>query len=68
MLSLCDLQKIDSYQEIKDEIASLRVSVPLSMFCLDCDKLNKELCDRTEKLKERLIVYELEENRVLNKE
>ncbi|XP_045076641.1 dynein axonemal heavy chain 3-like [Coregonus clupeaformis] len=37
------------------------------MFCLDVLSLNKDLCDRAEKLKDRLIVFEVDENRELNK-
>jgi len=62
------LQKIDSYQNLKDEIALLRITVPLSLFCLDCVALNQELCNRTQKLKDRLVAYEVDENRVLNRE
>ncbi|XP_072168572.1 dynein axonemal heavy chain 3-like [Diadema setosum] len=61
------IKKIGSYQQLKDEISSLRITVPLSMFCLDCKMLNKDLCDRAQKLKERLITFEVDENRTLNK-
>lgn len=62
------MKKIDSYQSLKNEIASLRITVPLSMFCLDCVALNQELCQRTQKLKERLVMFEIDENRMLNRE
>lgn len=61
------MQKIDSYQELKDEIASMRVTAPLSMFCLDCVNLNHELCQRAQRLRERLVVFVVDENRDLNK-
>ncbi|KAF6029438.1 DNAH3 [Bugula neritina] len=61
-------KKIESYQRLKDEIASLRITVPLSLFCLDCIALNQELCNRTQKLKNRLVVFEVDENRQLNRE
>ncbi|CAH1793734.1 unnamed protein product, partial [Owenia fusiformis] len=60
-------QKIDSYRELKDEIALLRITVPLSMFCLDCQALNAELCHRAQKLRDRLVAFEVDENRDLNK-
>ncbi|KAK6187847.1 hypothetical protein SNE40_005782 [Patella caerulea] len=60
-------QKINSLQDLKDEIASLRITVPLSMFCLDCVQLNQELCLRAQKLRERLITFEVDENRDLNR-
>jgi len=61
------LQKINSLQDLKNEIALLRVTVPLSMFCLDCVALNQDLGARAEKLKQRLISFEIDENRELNK-
>ncbi|XP_046326217.1 dynein axonemal heavy chain 3-like [Haliotis rufescens] len=60
-------KKITGYQDLKDEIALLRITVPLSMFCLDCVQLNTELCHRAQRLKERLIVFEVDENRELNR-
>lgn len=45
----------------------MHITVPLSMFCLDVLSLNKDLCDRAERLKDRLIVFEVDENRELNK-
>ncbi|XP_059139620.1 dynein axonemal heavy chain 3-like isoform X2 [Physella acuta] len=59
--------KIDSYQDLKDEIASMRVTAPLSMFCLDCVNLNHDLCHRAQRLRERLVVFVVDENRDLNK-
>ncbi|XP_078610604.1 dynein axonemal heavy chain 3-like isoform X1 [Branchiostoma floridae x Branchiostoma japonicum] len=61
-------KKINSYQQLKDEIALLRITVPLSMFTLACEDLNVDLCARAQKLKDRLVVFEVDENRVLNKE
>ncbi|KAJ7985025.1 hypothetical protein DPEC_G00360850 [Dallia pectoralis] len=60
-------QKINGFQQMWKEIASLHITVPLSMFCLDALRLNEDLCDRSESLKDRLIVFKVEENRDLNK-
>ncbi|KAK1794827.1 hypothetical protein P4O66_009897, partial [Electrophorus voltai] len=60
-------KKIRAVARVWEEIASLRVTVPLAMFCLEAVDLHDNLCDRTELLKELLITYELEENRDLNK-
>uniref|UniRef100_A0A8C0FKF3 Uncharacterized protein n=1 Tax=Bubo bubo TaxID=30461 RepID=A0A8C0FKF3_BUBBB len=49
------------------EIASMHVTVPLALFCLDAVQLNEELCNRTQNLKDRLIEFEVMENRKLNK-
>uniref|UniRef100_A0A8D0GFM9 Uncharacterized protein n=1 Tax=Sphenodon punctatus TaxID=8508 RepID=A0A8D0GFM9_SPHPU len=59
--------KIDGLTKLKKEIASMHVTVPLAMFCLDALKLNEELCRQTQKLKDRLIEFEVDENRELNK-
>ncbi|XP_070580768.1 dynein axonemal heavy chain 3-like [Ptychodera flava] len=61
-------KKIDGYHALKEEIALLRITVPLSMFCLDCVALNADLCARAQKLKDRLVAFEVEENRKLNKD
>ena len=60
-------QKIQEYQDLKDEIMLLRITVPLSMFCLDCVNLNNELALRAQRLKERLVAFEVDENRDLNR-
>ncbi len=62
-----NLQKIESINHLWKEIASLRVTVPLSMFCLYAGKLNDDLCDRAARLKDKIIMFEVEENRELNK-
>lgn len=49
------------------EIASLRITVPLSMLCLCAGKLNDNLCERAQRLKDKLITFKMEENRELNK-
>ncbi|KAI3358460.1 hypothetical protein L3Q82_014895 [Scortum barcoo] len=60
-------KKIESINHLWKEIASLRVTVPLSMFCLYAGNLNDDLCERAERLKDMIIVFEVEENRELNK-
>nr|XP_006820578.1 PREDICTED: dynein heavy chain 3, axonemal-like [Saccoglossus kowalevskii] len=61
-------KKIDGLQSLKEEIALLRITVPLSMFCLDCINLNMDLCARSQKLKDKLVAFEIDENRKLNKD
>ncbi|XP_030596674.1 dynein heavy chain 3, axonemal isoform X2 [Archocentrus centrarchus] len=60
-------KKIESIDQQRKEIALLCVTVPLSMFCLYAGNLNDDLCDRAERLKERVIIFKVEENRELNK-
>lgn len=45
----------------------MHVTVPLAMFCLDALNLNEELCNRAQNLKNKLIQFEVDENRELNK-
>ncbi|NWJ00116.1 DYH3 protein, partial [Crypturellus undulatus] len=59
-------EKIDNLTKLKREIASLHVTVPLAMFCLDAVQLNEELCSRIQNLKDRLIEFQVIENRTLN--
>lgn len=61
------LQRIEGINNLWREIASIRVTVPLSMFCLCAGKLNEDLCDRAEKLRNKIIVFKMEENRQLNR-
>ncbi|XP_061086442.1 dynein axonemal heavy chain 3 [Conger conger] len=60
-------KKIEDIQQLFVEIASLHVTVPLSVFCLDAANLNHDLCNRAMRLKEMLITFEVDENRELNK-
>ncbi|KAF0024691.1 hypothetical protein F2P81_023493 [Scophthalmus maximus] len=62
-----NLQKIESINHLWKEIALLPVTVPLSMFCLCAGKLNEDLCERAEGLKDEIVMFEVEENRELNK-
>ncbi|MGH0124048.1 UNVERIFIED_CONTAM: hypothetical protein FKN15_034456 [Acipenser sinensis] len=60
-------EKIEGIHKLQKEIGSLHITVPLAVFCLDAVSLNVDLCVRAEKLKERLILFEVDENRELNK-
>ncbi|XP_030626002.1 dynein heavy chain 3, axonemal [Chanos chanos] len=60
-------KKIDGVQTVCREISSLRVTVPMSLICLDAVGLNAELCHRAESLKEQLVTFQVDENRQLNK-
>ncbi|XP_029639148.1 dynein heavy chain 3, axonemal-like isoform X2 [Octopus sinensis] len=60
-------EKIDAFHTLKNEIAVLYVTVPLSMFSLDCTLLNEALCNKAEGLKQRLITHCVDENRELNR-
>ncbi|XP_008290011.1 dynein heavy chain 3, axonemal [Stegastes partitus] len=60
-------KKVESSKLLQEEIATLRITVPLSMFCLCVGKLNADLCDRAERLKDKIVTFKVEENRELNK-
>ena len=60
-------QKIDSYQNLSKEIASLHITVPLNMLCLNCDDVNKELSARAARLADRMIHYVVDQNRDKNR-
>ncbi|XP_073447160.1 dynein axonemal heavy chain 3 isoform X2 [Aquarana catesbeiana] len=59
-------KKINNLSQLQGEIASMQITVPLAMFCLDALRFNEDLCARAQKLKDRLIQYEVDENRELN--
>ncbi|XP_056593901.1 dynein axonemal heavy chain 3 isoform X3 [Triplophysa dalaica] len=60
-------KKISVVQNLRKDIASLHVTVPLSLFCLDAVNLNQDLCDKAGHLIDVLITFIMEENRGLNK-
>ncbi|KAM4632527.1 dynein axonemal heavy chain 3 [Discoglossus pictus] len=60
-------KKIDSLRQLRRDIASMHITVPLAMFCLDALRLNEDLCARIQRLKNRIIQFEVDENRELNK-
>ncbi|KAM8960487.1 dynein axonemal heavy chain 3 [Pelodytes ibericus] len=60
-------KKINNLSQLRGEIASMHVTVPLALFCLDALRLNDDLCSRAQKLKDRLIQFEVDENRELNR-
>ncbi|XP_021092936.1 dynein heavy chain 3, axonemal isoform X6 [Heterocephalus glaber] len=58
--------RIDSIKKRRNEIASMHITVPLAMFCLDAMILNYDLCERAQNLKDRLIQYQVDVNRNTN--
>ncbi|KAM5227717.1 LOW QUALITY PROTEIN: dynein axonemal heavy chain 3 [Ctenodactylus gundi] len=57
---------INSIKMRRNEIASMHITVPLAMFCLDTMILNYDLCERAQNLKDRLIHYQVDINRDTN--
>lgn len=60
------LQRINSIKKRRNEIASMHITVPLAMFCLDTMTLNYDLCERAQNLKDRLIQFQVDVNRDTN--
>ncbi|XP_057310450.1 dynein axonemal heavy chain 3-like isoform X2 [Hydractinia symbiolongicarpus] len=60
-------KKIDAYQKLSDEISGLHITVPLNMFCLNCQQLNDELVTRCNTLANKMITFIVDQNRELNK-
>ncbi|KAG8513614.1 Dynein heavy chain 3, axonemal [Galemys pyrenaicus] len=58
--------RINSIKNRRTEIASMHITVPLAMFCLDAMVLNYDLCERAQNLKDRLIQYQVDVNRDTN--
>lgn len=57
---------INSIKKRRNEIASMHITVPLAMFCLDTMTLNYDLCERAQNLKDRLIQFQVDVNRDTN--
>uniref|UniRef100_A0A8C6KXL8 Dynein, axonemal, heavy chain 12 n=1 Tax=Nothobranchius furzeri TaxID=105023 RepID=A0A8C6KXL8_NOTFU len=60
--TLDETAKIESIDELEKELASLPVTVPLSMFCLHAGELNADLSDCARSLKDKIIMFKVEEN------
>ncbi|XP_028914074.1 dynein heavy chain 3, axonemal isoform X2 [Ornithorhynchus anatinus] len=60
------VMKINNLKNLKKEIASLHITVPLAIFCLNALKLNEDLCYQTQRLRDRVIQFQVDENRELN--
>ncbi|XP_044928668.1 dynein axonemal heavy chain 3 isoform X4 [Mustela putorius furo] len=58
--------RIRSIKRRRNEIASMHITVPLAMFCLDTMSLNYDLCERAQNLKDRLIQFQVDVNRNMN--
>ncbi|XP_014652699.1 PREDICTED: dynein heavy chain 3, axonemal [Ceratotherium simum simum] len=58
--------RINSIKKRRNEIASMHITVPLAMFCLDAMTLNYDLCERAQNLKDRLIQFQVDVNRDTN--
>uniref|UniRef100_A0A673U890 Dynein axonemal heavy chain 3 n=1 Tax=Suricata suricatta TaxID=37032 RepID=A0A673U890_SURSU len=58
--------RISSIKKRRNEIASMHITVPLAMFCLDTMILNYDLCERAQNLKDRLIQFQVDINRDTN--
>lgn len=55
------------YDDLTAELSLLRVTASLSLFCLDCMQVNQDLVSRSKKIRERLVEFEVNENRDINR-
>jgi len=62
------MQRILSREELKSEIMLLLVSVPLSLFQLECASLNNELAVRAQHITDLYVQFCLNQHRELVKE
>ncbi|KAM9584412.1 dynein axonemal heavy chain 3 [Trichechus inunguis] len=60
------VKRISEIKKLRNEIASMHITVPLAMFCLDTMTLNYDLCERAQNLKDRLIQFQVDVNRDTN--
>ncbi|KAM4829514.1 dynein axonemal heavy chain 3 [Thomomys bottae] len=60
------VKNINGVKKRRNEIASMHITVPLAMFCLDALALNYDLCERAQNLKDRLIQHQVDVNRETN--
>ncbi|XP_037670654.1 dynein heavy chain 3, axonemal isoform X2 [Choloepus didactylus] len=60
------VKRISDIKKLRNEIASMHITVPLAMFCLDAMTLNYDLCERAQNLKDRLIQFQVDVNRDTN--
>ncbi|XP_058892872.1 dynein axonemal heavy chain 3 [Kogia breviceps] len=60
------VMRINSINKRRNEIASMHITVPLAMFCLDTMTLNYDICERAQNLKDHLIQFQVDVNRDTN--
>jgi hypothetical protein len=68
MICVIFLQIIIRYENLKAEIIKLRVTAPLSLFCLDCSQLNEELASRAQHLRDHVVQFVADRHRDSTKE
>ena len=59
--------QINRHSNIKTEITLMIATVPLNLYCLDCNNLHDNLRERVQKLKDRFVQFCIDSNRDLNK-
>jgi len=60
-------QKITVFDDLTAELSLLRVTASVSLFCLNCTQVNEDLMSRSKKIRDRLVEFEVNENREINK-
>ena len=59
-------QKLKYFQGVKNDLLTMRVTVPMNLVCLDCFELNEGFIKKASFLQEKLIQFLADENRHVN--
>ena len=59
--------QINKYAQLRSELTSLLLSVPLNLYSLDCAGLHESLKERVQRLRDRLVQHCVDDNRDANK-
>ena len=59
--------QINKHSIIKPEITALLLTVPLTLYSLECNSLHEALKERVQKLKDRIVQFCIDFNRDTNK-
>lgn len=61
------IQRLQYFHNLRSEISTLRVSVPMNLICLDCVDINEILFKKLKYLQDQLLQFLIDENRETNK-
>lgn len=59
--------QIKKLKKIREDIILSRLSIPLNFYCLEAHGFHDDLSDRVQRLKDKLVLFCVEQNRDLNK-
>uniref|UniRef100_S4R6H6 Uncharacterized protein n=1 Tax=Petromyzon marinus TaxID=7757 RepID=S4R6H6_PETMA len=59
-------KKLEALQAVHSKVASRPVTVHLALVCLSAEELHQDLAARVRRQSERLVLFQMEENRLMN--